>query len=229
MPKILSIESSTRVCSVAIHDGEELIGSQIYHLEHSHSSLLPEVIKQLLVNCNQQLEDIDAIAVSIGPGSYTGLRIGVSTAKGLAFVSKIPLIGLDTLEVMCEGVQTETLSSETLLCPMIDARRMEVYCLVRNMEQKLLWDTKPLIVESHSFSEFDQTPVLFFGNGAEKCKSVLNSHNHHYLDNQQPDAKNMGRMALHKFENKEFEDLAYLEPNYLKAFRTNKPAAKFKV
>ncbi|MEQ8337846.1 MAG: tRNA (adenosine(37)-N6)-threonylcarbamoyltransferase complex dimerization subunit type 1 TsaB [Cyclobacteriaceae bacterium] len=229
MPKIFSIESSTKVCSVAIHDGEELIGSQIYHLEHSHSSLLPEIIKQLLTNCNLELQEIDAIAISIGPGSYTGLRIGVSTAKGLAFVSNIPLISIDTLEMMCEGVQTEMLSNETLLCPMIDARRMEVYCLVQNMERKLLWDTKPLVIEADSFSEFAQTPVLFFGNGAEKCQPVLNAPNHHYLNNLHPDAKNMGRLALHKFENKDFEDLAYLEPNYLKAFRTNKPAAKFKV
>ena len=229
MSKILSIESSTRVCSVAIHDGEELIGSQTYHLEHSHSSLLPEIIKQLLVNCNQQLENMDAIAVSIGPGSYTGLRIGVSTAKGLAYVSKIPLIALDTLEVMCEGVQAEMLSKETLLCPMIDARRMEVYCLIQNMERKLLWDTKPLVIEADSFSEFTQTPMLFFGNGADKCQPVLSAPNYHYLNNLHPDAKNMGRLALHKFENNDFEDLAYLEPNYLKAFRTNKPAAKFKV
>ncbi len=229
MPKILSIESSTKVCSVAIHEEEELIGSQVYHLDNSHSSLLPEIIRQLLVNCKVNPGELNAIAVSIGPGSYTGLRIGVSTAKGLAFVSKIPIIGIDTLTIMCEGVKTSMLPKETLLCPMIDARRMEVYCLVQDLNGKILWNTRPLIIEEDSFSAFDQTPLLFFGNGAEKCKLTLNDSNHYYIDNLHPDAKNMGRLALHKYNNNSFEDLAYLEPNYLKDFRTNKPAVKFKV
>ncbi|MBV6641031.1 MAG: tRNA (adenosine(37)-N6)-threonylcarbamoyltransferase complex dimerization subunit type 1 TsaB [Cyclobacteriaceae bacterium] len=229
MSKILSIESSTRVCSVAIHDDEELIGAQTYHLEHSHSSLLPEVIRQLLLNCNLELKEIDAIATSIGPGSYTGLRIGVSTAKGLAFVSKIPIIGIDTLTIMAEGVETGMLPREILLCPMIDARRMEVYCLVQDIEGKQYWETKPLIVESDSFAEFGEAPILFFGNGAEKCKDILDAPNYYYIDNLHPDARNMGSLAIQKFHYEDFEDLAYLEPNYLKPFRTNKPAVKFKV
>ncbi len=229
MPKILCIESSTRVCSVAIHVDGELIGSQTYHLEHSHSSLLPEVIKQLLTNCSLKLEEMEALAVSIGPGSYTGLRIGVSTAKGLAFVSKIPLIGIDTLTIMAKGIEKSTLPHKTLLCPMIDARRMEVYCQVQDIKGKQFWETMPLIVESDSFSEFGDAPILFCGNGAEKCKDILDAPNYYFIDDIHPEAKNMGLMALQKFHNKEFEDLAYLEPNYLKPYRTNKPAVKFKV
>ncbi len=227
MAGILSIESSTRVCSVAIHDKGILVGTQIYHLEHSHSSLLPEIIRQLLANCNLKVEDLDAIAVSIGPGSYTGLRIGVSTAKGLSYVKKIPLIGLDTLEIMCQGIQTSLLPPESLLCPMIDARRMEVYCMVRDIKNQLIWDSQPLIIEEDCFSVLEPSPIYFFGNGAGKCKPVLNASSHSYIENVHPEAQYMGLMAYEKFKNTDFEDLAYLEPNYLKAYRTNKPAVKF--
>ncbi|XOV92272.1 MAG: tRNA (adenosine(37)-N6)-threonylcarbamoyltransferase complex dimerization subunit type 1 TsaB [Bacteroidota bacterium] len=229
MAKILSIESSTNVCSVAIHEDAQLIAAQNYHLDHSHSSLLPEIIRQLLNNCELTLEALDAIALSIGPGSYTGLRIGVSTAKGLAFVNKTPLIALDTLSVMCEGVDLESLPTDSLLCPMIDARRMEVYCRIQDTKRTTLWDTRPLIVEEDSLAEFNDSPVFIFGNGSDKCKPMLNTNNHHYIGNKFPQAQDMGDLAFIKFENQDFEDLAYLEPNYLKAFRTNKPAVKFKV
>lgn len=229
MAKILSIESSTNVCSVAIHEQANLVASQNYHLDHSHSSLLPEIIRQLLINCETKLEDLDAVAISIGPGSYTGLRIGVSTAKGLAFANKTPLLALDTLSIMCESIDSEMLPPGSLLCPMIDARRMEVYCSVQDINRQILWNSRPLIVDEESLSEFSESPVFIFGNGADKCKPVLNQTNFHYISDKFPLAQHMGTLAFNKFKNKEFEDMAYLEPNYLKAFRTNKPAVKFKV
>ncbi len=229
MAKILSIESSTNVCSVAIHEDGVLLGTQTYHISNSHSSLLPEIIAQLLKNCHLTIDELNAFAVSIGPGSYTGLRIGVSTVKGLAYPTGKPIIALDTLTILCEQIDREVLPQNSLLCPMIDARRMEVYCLLQNLHGEKVWDTQPLVVEQDSFAQFSGTPIYFFGDGASKCKALLQSEDYHFFDQKFPEANKMGNLALNKFKENNFEDLAYLEPNYLKAFRTNKPAVKFKI
>lgn len=175
------------------------------------------------------IESLDAIAVSVGPGSYTGLRIGVSTVKGLAFASKLPIIGLDTLSILCGQIEVSLLPENSLICPMIDARRMEVYCRIQNLNGEMIWETRPLVVEEDSFAEFEGSPLYFFGDGSAKCQSILYLKNHHFIENKFPDASNMGDLAINKFRNGIFEDLAYLEPNYLKTFRTNKPAVKFKI
>lgn len=222
MAKIISIETATKVCSVAFHDDGKLIASQHYHLDKSHSSLLPLIIKELAENCDQELINMDAFAVSAGPGSYTGLRIGATTAKGLAYSLEKPLISVSTLEAMYH--QVHTLFGDGYFCPMIDARRMEVYCTLHDDSSKI-WEPTPLIVEENSFEEYTDKPLYLFGDGAAKTKEVLNQENIKWVSDIHPSAVQIGELAEVKFQNEEFEDVAYFEPFYLKEFQT-KPAKK---
>jgi tRNA threonylcarbamoyladenosine biosynthesis protein TsaB len=223
MARILSLETSTKVCSIALHDDGKLVADQTYHLEKSHSSLLPHIAKELLANCEIELSSVDAFAVSSGPGSYTGLRIGVTTAKGLAYASNKPLISVSTLHAMLHQVQ-KVHPENAYFCPMIDARRMEVYCLLAD-HGKQEWEISPLIVESNSFEEFTEKPLYLFGDGAMKTKEVLTQDNLIWLPNIHTSAKEIGELAEEKFLKSEFEDVAYFEPFYLKEFQT-KPAKK---
>ncbi len=223
MAKIISLETATKVCSVALHEDGKLIADQTYHLEKSHSSLLPQIIKELLINCEVKLSDVDAVAVSSGPGSYTGLRIGVTTAKGMTYAMNKPLIGVSTLHAMALQVESHH-PEDAFFCPMIDARRMEVYCLLADHSQQA-WDISPMIVEAHSFEEYTSKQVYLFGDGAAKTKEVLNQKNLVWLPDIHPSAKEIGVLAYEKFQKGEFEDVAYFEPFYLKEFQT-KPAKK---
>lgn len=228
MDTILSLDTSTKVCSVAIHNNGELIGQQSYHLQKSHSNLLPVIIRQLAENCEMELRHLKAIALSAGPGSYTGLRIGTATAKGLAFSLNLPLIAIDSLDTMVEQVRG-VVPDEAVLFPMIDARRMEVYTKAVVAGGDVLWETQPLIVEEDSFKEFESSQMFFFGNGADKLKEMFSESSIRFVDDIHPCAAAMGKLAFEKFQNEEFEDLAYFEPDYLKEFRTNVPSQKFKV
>ena len=228
MALILSIESSTPVCSVAVHREGNLIATSIYHLGQSHSKLLTGIIKELLERCDLDMKDLDAIAVAGGPGSYTGLRIGVSTAKGIAYATQTPLISVNSLDLMYEQVAS-ILRNDALFCPMIDARRMEVYCQLRNKGGEFIWETKPMIVEKDSFEEIENKAIYLFGNGAAKCKEVLDEKRFLFIENIHPEAQYMGRLAFEHFQTNKFEDIAYFEPDYLKEYRTNQPAAKFKL
>ncbi|MEQ8472733.1 MAG: tRNA (adenosine(37)-N6)-threonylcarbamoyltransferase complex dimerization subunit type 1 TsaB [Marinoscillum sp.] len=224
MALILSLDTSTKVCSVAVHDDGELIGQQSYHLQKSHSSLLPLIIEQVMDNCEFKLSQLAAIALSAGPGSYTGLRIGTATAKGLTYALNIPLIALDSLDTMIEQIRP-IVDVGSILCPMIDARRMEVYCKL--VEQHEIWPTAPLVVEADTFDEIKDGPLIFFGNGSDKLKALFP--NVRYVPDVHPSAAHMGRMAFDKFKESDFEDIAYFEPDYLKEYRTNVPSQKFKV
>lgn len=223
---LLSLETSTKVCSVAIHGDGQLVGRQSYHLTNSHSELLPEIIRELLINSQLTQEDLAGIALSKGPGSYTGLRIGASVAKSLAFTLNKPLVGIDTLDVMME--QVWPFADTGLYSPMIDARRMEVYCKLWDSEGQVIWDTNPLIVDEHTFDAYKDRKVTLFGNGAEKFKGLFGEHVR-ILDGFYPDAAFMGILALKAFQAGQFEDIAYFEPDYLKEYRTNLPGSKFQV
>lgn len=226
MSLILSIETATTVCSVALHHHGQLLGIQTLYIEKSHSGLLAPVIDSLVKYCGFTLSDLSAVAISEGPGSYTGLRIGVSTAKGLCYALDIPLIAVNTLEAMAFGVNKYNIS-EALLCPMIDARRMEVYCLLADHQMNIVEPTRPEVIEEASFEDvLLKKQVLFFGNGADKCKHVINSEHAVFIDDVYPDASNIGFLAVRKFEEQQFEDVAYFEPFYLKEFRMSKPKAK---
>jgi tRNA threonylcarbamoyladenosine biosynthesis protein TsaB len=226
MALILAIDTSTKVCSIALHQDGFEIGHQAYHLQKSHSSLLPVVIKQLLENVDLAFANIDAVAVSAGPGSYTGLRIGTSTAKGLCFGLNVPLISFDSLDSMFAVVK-DIVTPDTLICPMIDARRMEVFCNLRAANGSLIWASQPLILEPNSFDAFDDSPLLLIGDGAEKCKDFFaHKANIRFQSEIFPNAFSVGKMLEAKFENQQFEDLAYFEPEYLKEYRTNTPKQK---
>ncbi len=215
---ILSIETATPVCSVALHQEGKLIASYELHTEKSHSEELTLLIQEICKQSKCQLSEVSAIAISKGPGSYTGLRIGVATAKGLCYALQKPLVAINTLEAMIEQV-IPFYSPNTLFCPMIDARRMEVYCLVANTQRELLMPTSAIIVENETFANYlSRDKVIFFGNGAEKCKKVISHPNAIFLENIYPLAKSMGEMAWKKYQKGEFENLFYFEPYYLKEF-----------
>jgi tRNA threonylcarbamoyladenosine biosynthesis protein TsaB len=179
------------------------------------------MIDDILKLNNISRKYLKAIAVSAGPGSYTGLRIGVSTAKGLSYALDIPLITVGTLESMLESV--EPAEDTALLCPMLDARRMEVYCLLGNNSNDIIEPSNPKIIDESSFEEYLENHIIYFyGNGAEKCKAIIKHKNARFVDEVTPSAINIGKLASNKFKKQEFADLAYFEPEYLKVFHAIK-------
>lgn len=191
----------------------------------SHATTLGVFVDEALSFADSHAIPVDAVAVSSGPGSYTGLRIGVSMAKGICYAQDIPLIGLPTLEVMCVPVLLfRDLPEDALLCPMIDARRMEVYAAVYDRALRPLRPTSADIVDEHSYAEFlADRPVYFFGNGSAKCRETLQHPNAHFLENIHPLAKWMFPLAERAHARQEFKDVAYFEPFYLKEFVASKP------
>ena len=229
MALILSLETATPVCSVALHKDGKLLGLMELHLGQSHSALLGVLVEDTVRHAGYSFEDLDLIAVSKGPGSYTGLRIGTASAKGLCFTLDIPLVAINTLEAMAYGVARYGIS-ESYLCPMIDARRMEVYALIVDEQMNLIMPTSPIVVEEGTFENFmKDRPVLFFGDGASKCKEVLSANsNARFVDHITPSAENIGVLAheMQKENKLVYEDLAYFEPFYLKEFVAKQPKAK---
>lgn len=221
MARILSIETSTMVCSVALHERGVLLTHQVHQVEKSHSSLLPEIGVAVCKEVGIALRDLDAVAVSSGPGSYTGLRIGVSTAKGMGYSLDKPLISVPSLEVMLEAVRGK-FEGAYMLCPMMDARRMEVYTQMEDQEGNVIWKLQPKILDEHSFAKIEPT-VYLFGDGMPKFREIAHQNNLIFLEDIYPDAQHMGRIAWNKFQSGDFEDLAYFEPNYLKEWRTTTP------
>lgn len=222
MAIILSIETSTPACSLAIHENGKLLAKELIQKEQSHSSTLNPAIEHLVTLCGLSFVNIEAIAVSKGPGSYTGLRIGTSTAKGLCYALNIPLIAVNTLEAMAHNAARFN-TSQALLCPMLDARRMEVYAMLFDANFNVLEETKPVILDEDSYSQYLKSDVLFFGNGSTKISKVISSPNAKVIHDVIPDAQYIGQLATERFEKQEFEDLAYFEPFYLKEFMATKP------
>jgi len=226
---ILQIETATQSCSVALaKDGIVLTSKQVEG-RNLHAEVITRFIEEIIANAGFTYTNLDAIAVSCGPGSYTGLRIGISTAKGLCFALDRPLIAIETLVAMADGViaMREYNANDSLfLCPMIDARRMEVYTALFTTKGERVQPTSASIIDENSFADILQDKqVLFFGDGAEKCYSVLNKNpNALYLQNFQNSAAYLTEKALEKFNNKQFEDVAYFEPYYLKDFIAGKKA-----
>ncbi len=221
MPLILSIETSTMVCSTALHQSGELLASQTHQVEKSHSSLLPGISLEVCKEAGFVFDDLDAVAISSGPGSYTGLRIGVSTTKGICYALKKKLIAIPSLDVMAEAVRGK-FSGDHLLCPMMDARRMEVYMQIEDQDGSIIWDLQPKILEETTFSEWNK-PTYLFGDGMPKFREIAHQENLIFIDDIFPEASNMGQQAFEKFTNDQFEDIAYFEPGYLKEWRTTTP------
>ncbi len=225
MTKILILESSTEVCSVALSDNGKLTGIKEDKSGQNHARLLTVFVEQLLTENKIPASAIDAVAVSMGPGSYTGLRIGISAAKGFCYANKIPLIAISTLKAMTQkairNFTDDDLSSEKkrLYCPMIDARRMEVYtCLLDGNGTELEPVSAKVITEDSFQNELQQNKIVFFGNGAMKCKTKINHPNALFLDNLSASAAWMCDLAHEAYTKKHFEDVAYFEPFYLKDF-----------
>jgi len=219
---ILNIETSTNVCSIAISENGNCIFSKSNEDGMNHAALLSVFIAEGMEDLKSKTKKLDAVAVSSGPGSYTGLRIGVSTAKGLCYGLDIPLIAVSTLEVIVVQALNQVVITENILyCPMIDARRMEVYAAFYNSKGEIQREIMADIIDENSYSEILENHVVyFFGNGAEKCKTTLTHPNAKFIDNLVPLAKNMISLAEKRFEEKKYEDVAYFEPFYLKEFYT---------
>lgn len=217
MDFILSLETSGRVCSVALHSQHTLIDSEVVKAEHAHSRELAVLIGRLLKRNKGSLQ---AVAVSGGPGSYTGLRIGVSVAKGMCAALGIPLIAINTLELMVDKA-VPLVSASSLLCPMIDARRMEVYCMVKDTSFNVRWPEQNMIVSAHTFDELlEGSEVVFFGDGSGKCREVIRHPHARFIEVEDVLATDMVRMADKYFRDKKFVDVAAYEPNYLKPVYT---------
>lgn len=231
MSCILHIETSTTVCSVAVSEDSHVIFEQIDHDGPNHARILAPLVEQAASFADSHAIPLDAVAVSEGPGSYTGLRIGVSTAKGLCYGRNIPLISVPTLELMCVWplIYGEELPENALLCPMLDARRMEVYAAVYDRSLKALRGVQPDVVEKGTYGEWlEDRPVYFFGNGMPKCRPLLEVHpNARFIENIDPLAKYMAPIAERKFLRGEFADTAYFEPFYLKEFQATTPKKLF--
>ncbi|WP_420321595.1 tRNA (adenosine(37)-N6)-threonylcarbamoyltransferase complex dimerization subunit type 1 TsaB [Flagellimonas sp.] len=217
MARILNLETATTNCSVSISEGNEIVCLKENNaVNYSHSEQLHVFIKEALDEASLSFSDLDAIAVSKGPGSYTGLRIGVSAAKGLCFSLDLPLISVPTLQSM--AVQVKVVEGEAVI-PMLDARRMEVYATVFDHNFNEIRETRAEIISEDSFSDYGTfNKVHIVGSGAEKCQQILNQDNFRFDTSVVPSAKQMASISFRKFQENTFEDVAYFEPYYLKNF-----------
>ena len=219
---ILHIETSTNICSIAVSENGQCLFSKSDSEGMNHAALLSVFIAEAMDFLKSASKKPDAVAVSSGPGSYTGLRIGVSTAKGLCYGLDIPLIAVRTLEVLtANALQITDTATNSLFCPMIDARRMEVYAAFYNQEGIIQREISADIIDENSYSEIlESHSVYFFGNGAEKCKATLTHPNARFIDGMYPLAENMIVLAEKAYVENMFVDVAYFEPFYLKEFYT---------
>ncbi|QCK13914.1 tRNA (adenosine(37)-N6)-threonylcarbamoyltransferase complex dimerization subunit type 1 TsaB [Mangrovivirga cuniculi] len=222
---ILALETATNICSVAVVNEEKVLGKINLNIDRAHSSKLASAIKNLMELLSLDFEDLSAVAVSKGPGSYTGLRIGLSTAKGICYSNDIPLIGVETLQGMAANFQQFSESGKKFVSyPMIDARRMEVYTAAFDQNAQRKEDTKALIIEEDTFSDVDKdTDIYLYGDGAEKAISKITRKNVFLIKGIFPDATGIGLVAIDKFKLNQFEDVAYFEPFYLKEYKAGKP------
>jgi len=227
---ILHIETATNICSVALSEDEKLIALQESTRTNSHSELVTVFVHKVLSEAKTGIQHVDAVAVSMGPGSYTGLRIGVSVAKGLCYALDKPLISIGTLTAMAYGARMTKpdMDDHILFCPMLDARRMEVYYALYTKNMEAFSPPAAKVMDEGSFSDILKNHgLLLLGNGMDKCKNLF-AHNTQvaFIDNFLPSAAYMIQAALHKFQHQDFEDVAYFEPFYLKDFIAGKPNVK---
>ena len=225
MSCILNIETSTNVCSVALSQDGVCLYEDVNMEGPSHAQVLAGYVKDAVSFADSHAIPIDAIAISKGPGSYTGLRIGVSEAKGVAYGRDAKLLSVPTLKLLTVPILLghEELPEDALLCPMIDARRMEVYCALYDRALNEVVQTQALVIDSDSFKVYlDKQPIYFMGNGADKCVETIQHPNAHFIKNIVPRAKNMIPLAEMAMAKEQIEDVAYFEPFYLKEFVATK-------
>ena len=221
MTHILCIETATTMCSVCITENDKVIACKELNNGFSHAENLHVFIEDVLKEANLTVKQISAVAVSKGPGSYTGLRIGVSSAKGLCYALQIPLLSIDTLQSMAYAV-AQTKQEDIFFCPMLDARRMEVYCAVYDNNLETIIPVNALVLDETTVEVFNlNKPVCFFGDGMSKAKALLQSKGHRlFIEDVFPSSVSMAALSFKKFSAKQFEDVAYFDPFYLKEFFT---------
>ncbi len=224
MALILNIETSTTNCSVSLSkEGETLVLKEDYNNKYSHAELLHNYIDEVIIEAKITLSNLDAIAISKGPGSYTGLRIGVSAAKGLCVALDKPLISTPTLEALAHQVN----SDEGVIVSMLDARRMEVYSAVFNANHQQIRETQAQILDGNSFKKYlEEGKVFFIGNGVAKTKELITHENAIFVEGKLPSANDMSQLAYQKYKKSDIEDVAYFEPYYLKDFIAINPNKK---
>ena len=226
MSCILHIETSTNVCSVAVSEDGKVIFDKADRTGNNHAEALGSFVDEAMSFADSHAIPLDVVAVSSGPGSYTGLRIGVSMAKGVCYALNLPLLSVPTLELMCVPVllRNEEIEDEALLCPMIDARRMEVYAALYDRALKPVRGIQADVVDADTYRQWlEDRPVYFFGNGAAKCMDTINHPNAHLIEGIEPVAKWMMPLAERKMLNDIHEDVAYFVPYYLKDFVAKQP------
>ncbi len=228
MDPILNIETSTGVCSVSVSDKDAILAARESRIDRSHASMLTVFIGEAMAEAGIGYNELSGVAVSRGPGSYTGLRIGVSAAKGICYGADIPLIALDTLLIMARGLLRNIADNDgLLLCPMIDARRMEVYTALYDTAGTRVKDITAEIIDNDSFKDYlDERKIIFFGDGSGKCRDTLKHPNAVFIEGIYPSACYMAQLSFKAFAEKIFEDTAYFEPFYLKDFLATTPKNK---
>lgn len=226
MSFILSLETSAKVCSVAIHHQGNLVVTKEIHIEQSHASKLAVLIDEVLREANINSSQLSAVAVSAGPGSYTGLRIGTSTAKGLCFALNIPLLSVESLTLLAHQMNANN-PAKAYLCPMIDARRMEVYCEIFDASLSRVSPIEAKVIDETSFADLlTDNEIIFFGDGSDKCKEQITHPHAKFVSGIYPAASSMGEIVYKKLLARQVEDLINFEPHYLKEFMIKKSAAK---
>ena len=228
MPLILCLDTATDICSVALTRGGEVVACRENSDGNSHARILLPFVEEVLSEAQVKPQELAAVAVSMGPGSYTGLRIGTSTAKGLCYALEIPLIAVPTLQIIAAGAQKNlSENTEAVFCPMLDARRMEVFTAQYDHNLNPLNDVEAVIVDENTFAELiENHQTIFCGNGAEKCRPLYEKHSNAIFDLTPVSARNMAGIALKKFTKKQWEDLAYFTPLYGKDYVAAKPTVK---
>ncbi len=226
MALILCLETSTKNCSVSLSWKNELLAiKELSSDQYLHSEKLHVFIQQVFIDSGKKKEELSAVAVSKGPGSYTGLRIGVSAAKGFCYALQLPLIAINTLDVLVQGyLSKRTLNNGEFIIPMLDARRMEVYCALYSNTGKAITEVQAEVIEEGSFSEINAKKIHLIGDGAAKSLEMLSADSRFINGGLlMPSAVDMIHLAYYAFQQQKFEDLAYFEPYYLKDFIAGKP------
>ena len=233
---ILNIETATPLCSVSLAKDGQLLAMMETLEDRSHARLLSVFIDKVIKKAGITFNEIDAVAIGKGPGSYTGLRIGVSTAKGMCFASGKPLISIGTLDIICRqfilsnNLAKKVLSENTCICPMIDARRMEVYYALFSDNGNAITEARAKVIDASTFIPLlENSVVAFMGTGMPKCREVIDHPNAIFVDDVHPSAAALAFLSWEAFNNKHFEDTAYFEPFYLKDFVTTVPKKKLTV
>jgi tRNA threonylcarbamoyladenosine biosynthesis protein TsaB len=225
MSFILNIETATEICSVSLAENGKTIALKEDTEGQQHARILTIMIDEIFKESNISIKQLGAVAVSMGPGSYTGLRIGVSVAKGIAYAANIPLIAVNTLQSMTWGIlKKEEFDSSTWYCPMIDARRMEVYTAFFDSGNTMQQEIRAEIIDEKTFQDLlSKRKIVFFGNGAAKCQDSIRSANAHFIEGAACSAQYMSELSFEAFQKKQFVDVAYFEPFYLKDFVATVP------